>query len=163
MPPRTLSTFVLVLAGGCFAEQLEMPGVAAQWRSPNGRYVAEVRNHFSVDPPEQSLWIGAVGGEMYRIQTVASDTDPSVERVAWSGDSALAVYVDALAEIVVVDAGSGRTLARHAIVARNAGEAVRALELDPRGAHASFRVCRDGLRRCSESRRIPLTTDVAGR
>lgn len=135
--------------------RLDAPDVADSWRSPDGRYVAEVRNHLSIDPPYQVLWIGRPGGPMRRVQTVAADTERSNGPVLWSSDSKRAVYVDAGVSIVVVDPESGGSR-RRSILPRDGSQELRGLRLAEDGTQASFQVCRPRTVECTSARTIPL-------
>jgi len=73
---------VLCSQAGCSSYQLGLPRVAAARQSPDGHYRAIVRNHPSIDPPEQSLWLGADdGSDAEQILKLSGDQDVQRHRM----------------------------------------------------------------------------------
>lgn len=99
------SACALALVAGCSAEDLGYPRVASASQSPDLRYTVEIRNHPTIDPPEQSLWIGETNGQLRYVAGVASDTGWSGP-CAWSQDSSLFAFVVG-AKVVVVEPTTG--------------------------------------------------------
>ncbi len=66
--------------------------VAQYVKSPNGSYVAIVRNHWSIDPPNQSLWIRENNtGNQRKLEHLRADFD-FIEGIHWSPNSDLVVF-----------------------------------------------------------------------
>jgi hypothetical protein len=55
----------------CSGSQLGFPRVPVRAVSPDGRHVAFVRNHPSVDPPDQTLWLGDANGDAKEVARLA--------------------------------------------------------------------------------------------
>ena len=105
-----MSVLFITIFGGCKAE-LGLPRVDSRFTAPSGGFVAEVRNHVSIDPPEQSLWVGPVGGRLVRVAGVASDTTWDGP-CAWSLDSSAFAFMVGDELNVVTSRGEG-ILVRH--------------------------------------------------
>lgn len=60
---RPLMLFLGILTiTGCTGEQWGFPRVPVRAASPDGRFVAYVKNHPSTDPPDQTLWLQSPTG-----------------------------------------------------------------------------------------------------
>jgi hypothetical protein len=59
--------------------------------SPNGDLIAEVRSHWTLDPPAQSLWI-TKGGKAERLARLGEDSEWCNE-IVWSPDSSKVAFV----------------------------------------------------------------------
>ncbi len=98
----------ITLAGlalaACSAKQLGLPRRQVEVASPDGRMLAWVANQMSLDPPAQSLWLGAHdGGEPKLLQRLAEDQD-WCNQIVWSPDSSMVVFLVQDARAVVADA-----------------------------------------------------------
>lgn len=84
--------------------------------SPDGRRVAEVRSHWSLDPPSQSLWLAPSPAERpRRIARLGGDTD-WCDEIAWSPDGSRVAFLIRGAFLDVYNAADGRRLVRHNLV-----------------------------------------------
>src|SRR5438046_1632503 len=73
--------------------------------SPDGRHRAAVHNHWTIDPPDQSIWI-----DDKMIKRLGGDMD-WCNKVVWSADSSTVGYLVQDARLIAVAAGSGRIVA----------------------------------------------------
>jgi hypothetical protein len=113
--------------------------------SPDGTRTASVRNHWSVDPPRQTLWLDET-----RIATLGEDMD-WCRTVVWSADGSTVAYLVQDAELIVVDADSGRRTSAQWLVEQDGyptTREVRNLTID--GTRARYRSCVRRSRNCSE-------------
>lgn len=69
--------------------------------SPDGRYVAVVKTHWSPDPPAESLWLGGSGERLERLETLGEDQDWCSEIVWAEGSGAVAFVVTGTRALVV--------------------------------------------------------------
>lgn len=143
-----------VLAGCTKANQWGLPRVAAVVVSPDGRLRAEVRNHPSIDPPKQSLWLVETETDRrYRLARLGEDTG-WCQSISWSGDSSKVAFVLQDAYLALYDAASHQRLAEVWLVENNAYPTSREivdLRLNSDGSQAEYRTCRRQDRRdCSE-------------
>lgn len=134
-----------VAISGCDRSLLGLPAVAVSATSPDGAVTAYVRNHPSIDPPSQSLWMRLADGRDVQASKLAPDQDWS-NLVAWSADSTRAGFLVQDSRLALVDASSGRVLGwTHLVEDRldyPTAEVARDLALSADGAHASYRVCK---------------------
>jgi len=134
----------LLLSGACTAEQLGFPRVPVRAVSPDGRYVAFVRNHPELDPPNQSLWLGPIDGRAVQVQRVPPDAW-TCERIAWAADSSRVAFVMAEAVVQVYEAASARRIYSGWVGRRSwdqpPGFILRDLSLTADGSAAIFREC----------------------
>lgn len=140
----SVAGLVAILAAGCSKADLGLPRVALEAESPDGRYVALVRNHPAIDPPSQSLRIGRRGESPRLVRRLAEDMD-WCDTIAWSADSSTAAFVVRGARLLVVEAATGETVFDDWVVEWR-GEyppaiVVRGLALDATGSRATFRGC----------------------
>lgn len=82
-----------------------LPRTPVQALSPDGRFIAFVRNHPSTDPPDQSLWLARVNGRPTRLMDLPPDSMWSDE-ILWSGDSRRVAFVIADSVLLVYEAAS---------------------------------------------------------
>lgn len=131
------------LFGACSAKQLGIPRVPVKAPSPDGSYVAAVRNHLSFDPPNQSLWLRRDGGGWVRLARLGEDTH-WCNAIAWSGDSTRVAFLIQDASAMVFESATRRLLGSVQLVEVDAyptRRAVRRLELSPNGDSLSVTVC----------------------
>lgn len=150
---------LLLLATLVWSNRLELglPRVALSVESPDGRFVAFVRNHPELDPPNQSIWLERVGGGAELIERLGPDQD-WCDEVVWSEDSTRVAFVITHARLRVVEAASGGTLFDDWVLESplryTPDFRIRDLELTRAGT-ARFRTCtHDG--ECSPVRTLDL-------
>lgn len=89
----------IVVAGvlwvGCDARSWGRPRIEVQATSPSGSHVAYVRNHVSIDPPNQSLWLRDLAtGKRTKLKQLGEDMNWS-NLVTWSvAGEAVAFLID---------------------------------------------------------------------
>jgi hypothetical protein len=137
-------TLVLIGTGACTREQLGLPRVPVSVTSPDGRFVAFVRNHPNVDPPAQSIWLQSTGASAAKLKALGGDSD-WCDRIVWSADSSTVSYLVQGARLITVDALTGRVLSEQWLTDWQ-GEypphrRVRDLSLSPTGNEARYRDC----------------------
>lgn len=155
----------LALVAGCSAEDLGYPRVASASQSPNLRYTVEIRNHPTIDPPEQSLWIGETNGRLRYVAGVASDTVWGGP-VAWSQDSSLFAFVVA-SKIVVVEPSTGAVrleqwlIPREDHVSRSRNE-IRYIGFAQDSSAVVAQICTRQTPRCLKPTAIPVPASGTG-
>ena len=162
---RKATVVLLVVIGlACSKAQLGLPRTPHSQESPNGSFIAFVRNHISVDPPSQSIWVGEVGGPPERVEKLFEDMD-WCSTIVWSADSSTVAFVIRRGRLRVVDAASGKTVFNDWVVEWR-GEypphnRIDDLTLSNDGKTARFRACHryDG---CSEFETIDITGSDLG-
>src|SRR5436190_21670515 len=73
--------------------------------SPDGHHRAVVRNHWTIDPPDQSIRL-----DDRQIKRLAGDQD-WCNKIVWSHDSSTVAYLVQDARLIAVAAGSGKIVA----------------------------------------------------
>ena len=134
----------IVLLGACSQQQLGFPQTPVAAVSPDGRSIAFVRNHASIDPPAQSLWIGPVDGPATKLRTLGPDSG-WCNLIVWSQDSSTVSFLVQDARLVTVDALTGRITSEKWLTAWK-GEyppyrIVRNLALTASGRQALYQDC----------------------
>lgn len=104
---RLLLALAVVTASGCSRELWGVPRVPLSAISPDGRWVALVRNHPTIDGPEQSIWLGPADGTARQLRRLAPDAEWTTA-IVWSADSRRVGFVTMDAVIDVYDS-SGPT------------------------------------------------------
>ena len=109
MSRRHRYAIVLILASvsACSREQLGLPPRAVSVMSPDGRFIAFVRNHPTLDPPSQSIWLEAIGRSATELKTLGSDSD-WCHTIVWSSDSSTVSYLVQDARLITADAHAQR-------------------------------------------------------
>jgi hypothetical protein len=102
---------VLLLALTCLVAACVPPELV--FPSPDGRHTATVRNHFSIDPPRQSLWVDGT-----KIVTLGEDMD-WCDTVAWSRDGSTVAFLVQNAKVITVDVAARRTTGERWLVAHD--------------------------------------------
>lgn len=157
--------FILVsfFATGCDKEMLGLPRVPLSVPSPDGRAVAFVRNHVTIDGPDQSVWLVDGDGKAKRIRRLGGDSD-WCNTIVWSADGSTVGYLIQDARLLAVDRRSGNVLSEKWLVEWQ-GEYppyryVTNLALSADGREAIFQSCqrrvRGGFRpgSCTDSRAV---------
>ena len=142
---RYVSAVVLaVSAVGCSAQQLGFPRTQVSLVSPDGRYLAVVRNQPSIDPPNQSLWVGERNGPLHKVRQLGEDA-AWCNLAVWSADSSTVSFMVMDAELVTVDARSRQVISEQWLVEGDdypPAKMVKGLSLSADGRQAVFRECR---------------------
>jgi hypothetical protein len=151
------------VASGCSAEQWGFPRVPVSAVSPDGRFVAFVRNHPNLDPYDQSLWLQARGSGAVRVGRVPPDAW-SCDRIVWSADSRRVAFVIAEAIVQVFDARTGARVFS-GFVGRRSWDTpprfvLRDVSLSHDGARVTFRECEKTWRRVDPARQNRRGTRV---
>src|SRR5688572_24828583 len=147
-----LSVAGLSLAGACSRAELGLPRVAASAVSPDGRHRAFVRNHASIDPPAQSLWLSSEGGGTTQVRKLSEDQD-WCRVIAWAGDSQSVGFLVQDARLIVLDAVTRRTRADRWLVAQDdypPTQVIADLALSHDGMSVQFKACRRGTGACTD-------------
>ena len=157
--------FLGVLAGCTEANQWGLPRVAAVVVSPDGRLRAEVRNHPSIDPPKQSLWLVETETDRrHRLARLGEDTH-WCQSISWSDDGSKVAFVLQDAYVALYDSESHEKLSEVWLVENDAYPTSREivdLRLNSSGSQMEYRTCpRRSRRNCSEPRTALLADESA--
>lgn len=144
-----LALVAMVMVGltvtGCKAQQLGWPRTPVSAVSPDGRWRAYVRNHATIDPPEQSLWLQNVKTDRaVLVRQLAGDVD-WCSAIAWAPDSAAVVFLIQDGRALAVHPANTEVYADRWLFAHTGSyppmRAVRNLTLSAGGRAASFVSC----------------------
>ena len=92
-----------LLSAGCTAKDFGFPRVQVEATSPSGSQVAYVRNHPSIDPPNQSLWMKDLGtGKRTKLRKLGEDAD-WCNAISWSGGGDTVAFLIQDAWVAVYD------------------------------------------------------------
>lgn len=143
--PAAACGFLLLSATACTKDQLGLPITPVSAKSPDGRHIAFVRNHPSIDPPSQSLWLSSKGRSARKLRSLGEDVD-WCRSVVWSADSSTVAFLVRDARLIVVDAETARIVLEVWLTDPNdeaASDRVASdLVLSDDGREARFRICR---------------------
>jgi hypothetical protein len=135
---------VLLLSAACSREQLGLPRIPVSATSPDGRFVAYVRNHPNLDPPSQTIWLKAVGRSAVKLRALGPDSD-WCNTVVWSADSSTVSYLVQDARLITADARAERVVSEHWLTAWEGeyppSRMARNLSLSADGQQARFLDC----------------------
>lgn len=107
---RSSALVLLAVAlAGCQPTTLGLPRVHASAASPDGRFVAAVRNHPTMDPPDQSLWLEPAGGSARMVLRLSADQD-WCDTIVWAPDSSLVGFLIQDARLVVARPATGQVV-----------------------------------------------------
>jgi len=154
MKPFILLSAVALVATGCGRTSTHISAA-----SPDGRVIARVLSHPSIDPPDQSLWLGPVGATSRQLRHLAPDQDWCNE-VHWSADSSTVAFLVQDAWLLAFTR-SGQLLADQWLVDHRdypPRQVARRFALSPDGSSASFQPC---LRRPRRSTGVPACSATA--
>ena len=150
---RAFVAAALVTSCSCIsAAQWGFPRVPVSAVSPDGRFVALVRNHPDLDPPNQSIWIGRTNAQAEQVQQLGPDSD-WCSVIVWSADSTTAAYLIQDARLITIDADSQRILSDTWLTPQDGYPTTRMVEdlsLSANGAQARFRTCDRNVVRASK-------------
>jgi hypothetical protein len=158
LPSLAAALSVLAVLAGCSADQWGLPRIHLSARSPDGKYVALVRNHPNIDPPDQSLHVETTAGTNLWARRLSGDQD-WCHVVAWSADSRTVAFLVQDARLLVVDAATGRLRLDRWLADQDGyppSHVVTDLSLSADGASARFQVCRRSGGKCSDWRVEPI-------
>jgi hypothetical protein len=135
----------VMLVAGCTRAQLGLPATPVSASSPDGSLTAYVRNHPSIDPPSQSLWLRLADGREVELAQLAEDQDWS-NVIVWSADGTRVGFLVQDSRLALADANAGRIVGWTILVEDHrdypTAELVKDLSLSADGREASYRVCR---------------------
>lgn len=86
LPRLTLCIAAVATTTACEVATDLLPRTHTTSPSPDGRHTAYVRQGFSVDPPDDHLYLGATGGTTKLLMNLAPDAD-WCRTIIWSTDS----------------------------------------------------------------------------
>jgi hypothetical protein len=141
-----------LLGGGCMGKSWGLPRIAVEATSPDGRCRAFVRNHPSLDPPLQSLWIDIPERGTTQVMQLSEDQD-WCNLIAWAPDSRTVAFLLQDARLVVVDAVTGSVRLDRWLVDRDGyppSHTVKNVRLAPDGSSARFTDCTNRTGECVE-------------
>jgi hypothetical protein len=149
--------FLLLLSmSACTREQMGLPMTPVSAKSPDGRHIAFVRNHPSIDPPAQSLWLSSKGRSSRKIKSLGEDVD-RCNKIVWSADSSTVSFLIQDARLITVDASSGLVVSELWLTKRRDGfppsGMVSDMSLSVDGREANFRDCRREIEPATRKRR----------
>lgn len=141
---------ILLSISACTRDQLGLPRTSVSATSPDGRFVAYVRNHPSFDPPAQSIWLEAIGRSATKLKTLGPDSD-WCRTIVWSSDRSTVSYLVQDARLITADAHTVRIVSEKWLTDWK-GEyppyrMVRDLSLSALGHEARFRDCQRNMTR----------------
>ena len=141
---------ILAATSACTRQELGLPRTPVSATSPDGRFVAFVRNHPDFDPPNQSIWFEAIGRSATKLKTLGPDSD-WCNTIVWSSDSSTVSYLVQDARLITVEAHAARIVSEKWLTDWK-GEyppyrMVRDLSLSASGREARFRDCDRNLTR----------------
>lgn len=154
----TLFAALLTLAAGCTRGNFGLPQVALAVDSPDGGYRATVRNHISLDPPRQSLWLEQVGGGKIWLRNLAEDQD-GCDQAIWTSDGRHVAFVVQGLEVLLYSVPDGDLVQRTELAPHTPGSpSLRAfdLRLSEDGSVLTFRLCSPRGDTCAETSRVAL-------
>ncbi len=137
--------FFLLSASACTREQMGLPTTPVSAKSPDGLHIAFVRNHPSIDPPAQSLWLSSKGRPSRKLKSLGEDADRCA-KIVWSADSSTVSFLVQDARLITADASTGLIVSELWLTERRDGVPpsgmVSDLSLSEDGREARFRDCR---------------------
>jgi hypothetical protein len=139
-----LGLALITAATACSRAQLGLPRVPVEAASPDGSRLAFVRNHPTIDPPAQSLWLRGADGKETKLRRLADDLG-WCHTIVWSGDGTRVAFLVEDAQLVLVDARTDRLVLERWLVHPPGGypphRIVRDLLLSQDGSEAAYRLC----------------------
>jgi hypothetical protein len=135
---------VSLLTMACDRELLGLPRVPVSVPSPDGRAVAFVRNHPTIDGPDQSVWLVEGEGAAKQIRRLGGDID-WCNTIVWSADGSTVGFLIQDARLLTVDRRSMTVISEKWLVENRdypPSGFVTALALSDDGREAIFQSCR---------------------
>lgn len=126
--------------------------------SPDGEWVAFVRAHASIDPPNESLWLGPSGGPHVKLARLAEDQD-WCDEIVWNGDGSRVGFLVRGARLDVYRVPDGRFLGSTELVATDGYPGfheAREVRFTPDGDAVRFTFCVRGQAPCLGEREVEL-------
>jgi len=138
---RHIAIVLLLTIAACSRPQdLHVP-------SPTGRAEASVRNHWTIDPPAQSLWLDET-----RLVTLGEDVD-WCNTIVWSGGGSTVAYLVQDAKLIAAGSASRRIVSTQWLVERDGylpSQRICELQLTADRRAARFKRCPRAGGACSE-------------
>ena len=138
------SLVLMATVTACSRAQLGLPRVPVESPSPDGSRLAFVRNHPTIDPPAQSLWLRGADGNETKLRRLVDDLG-WCHTIVWSGDGTRVAFLVEDAQLVLVDALTDRIALERWLVDPPGGypphQIVRELSLSGDGSEATYRLC----------------------
>jgi len=154
----------VIIASSCTT--LGFPRTPVSAESPDRRFVAFVRNHANIDPPDQSLWLTDPSGATTMLRKLGGDTE-WCNRIVWSRDSSIVGFLIMDARLETYDVAT-RRLQTATWLNGFSGEyppagVVSDVTLSPDGRTASFKACAGtaAAKPCSQTLHVALSAAVA--
>lgn len=119
--------------------------IECRYESHDGRWLALVRSHFTLTPPEQSLWIRDLRTAAETRFADLDREDGACSGIVWSADSDRVGFLVEGAELMLYDPGDPASLERLALLSpgeRRDGLVARDLVLLPERRSVRYDVCR---------------------
>jgi hypothetical protein len=110
-----LGLVALFAVGGCKLAHDLLPRTHTSSRSPDGRYVAFVHQGLNNDPPDDHLYLAAVGQPARYLRALAPDADWS-RAIVWSPDSRTVGFVINEQRLAVFDTATATEIATLTLV-----------------------------------------------
>jgi hypothetical protein len=107
----------LAVLSGCRLTGL-LPRTHTWAESPDGRLTAFVRQHFDIDPPNDHLYVGAVGESPAHVMALAPDMD-WCRTILWTADSRRVAFLIRDQHLAIFDAASHELTAMLPLVGRD--------------------------------------------
>ena len=138
-------------------------------RSPDGRYLAYVENHLSIDPPNQSLRLAsterslAAAWNHVKLRQLGEDSE-SCTAIAWSPSGRHVAFVINESQVVTYEARSARLVGEIDLVDRDGYPTTRmvlGLRFESDGSRLSYLDCHRRSREDCRTRTVELTLEQA--
>lgn len=127
--------------------------------SPNGDWVALVRAHASIDPPNESLWLGPSEGPQVKLARLSEDQD-WCDEIVWDPDGSRVGFLVSGVRFDLYAVPDGRFLGSTELVATGGAypgsHEAREVSFTPDGRSVSFELCARGQAPYLEERVVPL-------
>lgn len=159
--PLVFTAFLLT--SGCTAKQLGLPRTEQAVAAPDSSAWAEVRNHPSFDPPDQSLQIRLHSGEVVRLVRLAPDQD-WCNAAVWAPDGSRVAFLVQDATAYVYDLATRRLIATDLVDKGGAYPSeniARELTFSTDGAQLSLLPCKRRGGSCGLRVAIPVPAPAA--
>jgi hypothetical protein len=152
-----------ILAAGLLTVALAASGcghknVVLRTPSPDGQQAAEVRSHWALDPPSQSLWIQNEGEAPRKLAKLGEDSE-WCEQILWRPDSSKVAFLINGVRLDVYDAKGANLIKQVSLVPpdRDPGSRqARDVRFSPAGDVVEFRDCSRSQPDCKPLQRIVL-------
>ena len=140
----------LLVCSGCTLE--DRPRIDLETPSPDGAMTAFVKNHYTIDGPDQSIWLRYGDGSTKMLRRLSADQD-WCGIIVWSGDGSRVGFLIQDARLLIYDAAAAEVTIDTWLVPQDGYPPtyrVRTLELSADGREVTFRSCRRRGGDCSD-------------